>query len=384
MGLFRSPSLRYILFVFLWTRLWLSGVAAAAWLWLPIDDNPLHRLDGWPQDGWYGILVTVWHRWDTIHYIDIAANGYDEFTSVFYPLYPLAIRAVHTLTNLDYLLSALAVSNVSYLFVLFFLHRLTALELGREAANRAVLYLAVFPTAFFFLAGYNESLFLALALGCFYYARRGNWAAACLLGAGAALTRQQGVLLLLPLVYVYARERRFSLKAMSPNALSLGLVPAASLGFSLWRTATLDVSWSLLPTLQRYWGTQLAWPWETLWIVGERLIQFWSQGELSPLLHTAKDLTIVTLFITLAVLSLSRLPREYSLFAGAILALMLMFVLPGPPMPSVSRYALAAFPCFMVLADFGKNKVMHRTVVLVSLAGLTVFTAYYATAWWIA
>ena len=40
-------------------------------------------------------------------------------------------------------------------------------------ARRAVLYLTLFPTAFFTFAGYAESLFLALAVWCFVVVRHG-------------------------------------------------------------------------------------------------------------------------------------------------------------------------------------------------------------------
>jgi len=46
-----------------------------------------------------------------------------------------------------------------------------------------------FPTAFFFLVGYTESLLLLGAVGAFYYARQGNWLKAGLMGTICALAR---------------------------------------------------------------------------------------------------------------------------------------------------------------------------------------------------
>ena len=43
-----------------------------------------------------------------------------------------------------------------------------------DLPNRTVLYLATFPMAFFFWAVYSESLFLLLAVGTLYAARRGH------------------------------------------------------------------------------------------------------------------------------------------------------------------------------------------------------------------
>jgi uncharacterized protein YndB with AHSA1/START domain len=60
------------------------------------------------------------------------------------------------------------------------LHRLSVLRLDRDAAFRTVLLLAVAPMSLFLGVVYNESLFLALAVGCFLAAERGRlgWAAA--------------------------------------------------------------------------------------------------------------------------------------------------------------------------------------------------------------
>ena len=59
-------------------------------------------------------------------------------------------------------------------------------------AKRAILYLAVFPTAFFFLAGYTESLFLALALGSLYAAYKQKWSWSVVMGMFTALTFARG------------------------------------------------------------------------------------------------------------------------------------------------------------------------------------------------
>lgn len=59
------------------------------------------------------------------------------------------------------------------LFAVFY--RLIAEDFTLDRAWRSVFYLAVFPTAFFFAAAYNEALFLFFALLSFYYMRRGHW-----------------------------------------------------------------------------------------------------------------------------------------------------------------------------------------------------------------
>jgi len=82
-----------------------------------------------------------------------------------------------------------------YLFALIYFYRLIRLDYDRRTAARAVLYLCVFPTTLFLSAVYSESLFLALVISAFYYARSDRWLFAGALTAVAALCRPPGVLL---------------------------------------------------------------------------------------------------------------------------------------------------------------------------------------------
>ena len=68
-------------------------------------------------------------------------------------------------------------------------------RLGAKSALWTVVFLSVFPTAFFFQAIYSESLFLLLSVACFLAARRGRWALAGAAGFLASLTRNTGLLL---------------------------------------------------------------------------------------------------------------------------------------------------------------------------------------------
>ena len=97
------------------------------------------------------------------------------------------------------LAAGILVSNLSLLGALCMLYVLTRTELSEPTARRAVLYAAVFPTSFFFLAPYSESTYLLLVLVCLWAARRERWGAAAAAGAAAALTRNVGLVLALPL-----------------------------------------------------------------------------------------------------------------------------------------------------------------------------------------
>ena len=74
-------------------------------------------------------LLDIWNNWDSPSYLDIAENGYREYGDkmwvriVFFPLYPFLIR-LFALVLQNYKLSALVVSNLSYIIACFYLYRL--------------------------------------------------------------------------------------------------------------------------------------------------------------------------------------------------------------------------------------------------------------------
>ena len=163
-----------------------GGVAYTVWQ----NKQPV-GLHGW---------LEIWNRWDGAHYLDIARDGYvtqgdQQNWTVFYPLYPWAVR-LFTLILRDHLLSAFAVSGLASVVAGVLLRKLTDLDFGATVSRTAVWFMFIFPTSYFLHIGYTESLFLAFALGSFLAARRGKWWLAGVTGAFECLTRVNGLLLI--------------------------------------------------------------------------------------------------------------------------------------------------------------------------------------------
>jgi len=151
--------------------------------------------------GWAGTLVEPLRLWDGLWYKLIAEEGYGEHVNTypaFWPLFPWLMRLGSDITGVATETAGWVIANASFLVALTLLYRLVALDFDRTIARRTVVALAVFPTSLFFSAVYTESLFLLLAVGALYAARRGVWFTAGALGLLAALTRSQGIFLLLP------------------------------------------------------------------------------------------------------------------------------------------------------------------------------------------
>jgi hypothetical protein len=141
-----------------------------------------------------GVLVSVWNRFDVLHYVGIARAGYPplghhgQLSSqlAFAPLYPWCVRAVHLVVP-SWGASALLVSFVATAAGLTGLYRLVELDFGRSAAGTTVLLLVCWPTAFFLVAGYPQSLGLCLVVWAFLAVRHRRLWWAGLAVAGAAL-----------------------------------------------------------------------------------------------------------------------------------------------------------------------------------------------------
>jgi hypothetical protein len=331
-----------------------------------------------------GTLASPWQREDALWYEKIATHGYDanDGSTAFLPLLPMLMRAVSVLTLGDMAVAGLLVSMVVAVVGLALLYRLAMLDWGERVATRTVVYLALFPTAFFLLSAYTESLFLALTVGVFLFARERKWWWAAGLAALAGLTKAQGALLCLPLMVEYLASVGWKPREVLKRWWEFGVVvvaaPLATLAFFAYvRYAVGDpMFWSERVTAM--WGQESAWPWETL---GMAVGKVFSEGQLR--INTF-DLIVIVLFLVLAV-GAFRLRASYGVQALTVLVPSLLRVGPVFPLMSVSRYALAAFPCFMALAVWAEKRprIVHLGMVALWLGLLLVWTSQFVRGYWV-
>ncbi|MBE5938143.1 MAG: hypothetical protein E7265_08970 [Lachnospiraceae bacterium] len=159
---------------------------------------------------------------DTEHYINIAKNGYyssGEYANliVFYPLYPLLIRIVSFIVP-NYFIAGVLISNVCLGVSGCYLYRLVNKELGADKAVDSLMIYLVYPFGVFTVTVFTESLFLMLALMCLTYIKEEKWFAVGITGLLAALSRSQGIALLVPAVYeailYMKRQKKFKFNCL--------------------------------------------------------------------------------------------------------------------------------------------------------------------------
>ena len=319
-------------------------------------------------------LWTAWNIWphDTPHYIEIAKHGYDQpWLTVFFPLYPLLTRIAAFLTGNNYLIAALLVANLAGLVMLIAFYQLVKEDFNHLLATRTVLYFSVFPAAFFFMAGYTETTFFCFVLLSFYQMRRGRWWLAGLFGFLAALTRNTGVILLLPFCYEYLRQHQFQLKALRLDALNALLIPAG-LGLFMVYCYAFFADALAFQHFEAHWHHVLVAPWVGLAkpigtiVRVHDVLSFATQRNALEMGTTF----FVLLLLILACVGPWRFPRThlaYILFAAVIWLIPLCSPLTGIfPYQSLTRYMLGVFPAFIVLASLGKYRMVNYIYLMVA------------------
>lgn len=181
--------------VFLWAFVSLGHLAHAA-----SGGRLTQKLGGW--EGVSSPLLNPWTTFDSRHFLLIAQDGYTPYRAAFFPLYPLLLRvfAGTGASQNTLALAGVLLSNFAFLVALGWLFALTRDEWGEGVARRALWLEAFFPSAAFGAAVYSESLFLALSIGLFWFARRGKPGLAGLCGVLAGLARNSGPLLCVALL----------------------------------------------------------------------------------------------------------------------------------------------------------------------------------------
>lgn len=180
-----------------------------------------------------GFFRHFWARFTTAgdgyYYKFIAENGYvssgeNVNAIVFYPLYPLLMRGLGTVLGGRTALAGMIVSQVCYGLSSVVLAELAKKECSHPGAVLAAYWL--YPFGFFCLGVFTEGLFLLLAILELYLIRERRWLWAGLVGALCALTRTQGILLLLPGAYCAWRDcrekKRWSWKYLAAAGPLLG------------------------------------------------------------------------------------------------------------------------------------------------------------------
>jgi Mannosyltransferase (PIG-V) len=328
-----------------------------------------------------------WIQWDSHWYARIARNGYDNLPNdavgggrdtAFFPLFPLAARAVGYLVGGKVELAGLIVANVSFILAGILIFELVARDLGAEMARRTLLLISVYPGSYCFSAMYSESLFLLCAAGAFWFARGGRWWLAGLCAAAAGATRPVGFLLAVPLTIFYLSSIDWQARRIGRSALSLLLCLGGTVAFMLFLWIRFGNPIQYAASQAQSWGYEAS---MARLMTGVNSIRSASFGSIAS--GNFDVITVIHLCFTLAALALlpivwRKLPAAYAGWATAMLLVALT------RWNTYVRQVAVVFPLFVLLA-----LLLHRPMrlaVFVALCAmlLALFTIMFTNGHWVA
>ncbi|MER7347631.1 mannosyltransferase family protein [Streptomyces aurantiacus] len=371
-----APGDRQVLQIYLLTRagLWLTAYCGA---WLFPRDPGAKR--GAP-------VLSVWEQWDWMHFQHIAEHGYVRaaearpgFTNeeAFFPGFPMALRAVHTVLP-HWGLAGLLISLVSGAVAMVALGRIAGLHGSEVLARRAVVLVLLSPCAVFLAAGYTESLFLAFALPAWLAAVRGRWPLAALLATAATATRVSGLFLAAALAvqFLVSRGRREAGRRWRPLPwLALPALPAL---LYTWYLHTLTGDWMAWKHAQeRGWNREFHAPWEA-WANTWRAAFDGEYRSGYALMFLAELVAMVVGLALLAVLLRRRRWPEATYLALSLWALGTSYWYMSLP-----RATLLWWPLWTGLAAWSLRRAWVTNTLVCVLAPLTtVFALAFTTGRW--
>jgi len=323
-------------------------------------------------------VLNSWGYWDTIWYLDIVNNGYTfevlsksgwegQSSYNFFPLYPLSVKLVSFVLT-DPLLSGILTSNVSFVISLYLLYSIVKESHNEKLALRSVRYMILFPTSYIFSAMLSESLFLLFLLASYRCLQKKNWPLFGLSGLGIALTRVNGIAILLPLFVEYFYHKKYQIKNIKLKEIVWFLfIPIGFLAFGVFVWIHTNNSLAFI-TIREAWGSHLTNP--IVYIV--KLLLKW-KGAYGVYVATS----IVSL-TALIVLVSQKIPLRWTVLVLTLFLLPLMFAAEPGLLVAVHRLVLPAFPIYFGLAKLTTNEKADIIVCGIFFVGLVVLQSFAA------
>ena len=319
----------------------------------------------------YSQLQSIPAHFDGIHYLRIASYGYEDIgTQAFFPLYPLLIRSL-TPVFPSPLAASIFISVVSLiaaligLYYLFPKHKLSA-----------IISLLLFPTSFFLLSVYTESLFLAISVWFFVMLRKERWLTAAILAGLASSTRLVGIILAISLIIKY----------LSTKKNKLPLIPLAIIALSGFGLYSLYLNQQfgdplMFMSVQSMFGAERTT--DSLILLPQVIYRYLKMFLTVPFFSylSSRIYFEFASFILVAYLIIKHW-RTRDLALNSFLTLSIILPTLTGTLSSVPRYALVLIPFI-----FPVKKITSRyfyLAALVSLILLTYFTYHFATGLFVA
>ena len=310
-------------------------------------------------------------RWDCDWYLNIAANGYSPVeiggkpgatTFTFFPLFPMLVRLVAPVFDGNYLLAALASTNMCFVVGLVYVYRYARL-LGADhaAALLAVALLCILPQSLSFSAAYSESPFLLLLVVAMYYLRTRRYLIAGIAAALLSAMRPNGVFFVffaLAWVIRQVGARAFFAPWRAPELyVPIVLAPLGFFVFMAFCFVTTGDAFAHPSTEFYGWGWRFGPPWESLRVLLNH--------------DAAQRLAAANVFGVLLCSLLLIRQRRYEEFV--LCAALIVLILCGQGAAAQFRYWLVLFPVWIAVARVLAARPVLSATTFATLASINGF-----------
>jgi hypothetical protein len=327
-------------------------------------------------------------NFDGEHFLAIAQRGYRDLEYFFFPLYPLFVKIFSGLIGdqiVTHAITGLLISNVAFIASLIGLFKLIKLDFKENIAFITIILLLSFPTSFYFAAYYSESLFLALCVWSFYFARCKNWWLSGLLGMLATATRLVGIGLfpaLLYEAYIQYRRKEISLIKILPGIL---LIPVGLIAYTFYLYQTTGNPLEFFTNVGIYGqqrSTDLILLPQVLYRYVFKILPIINYNYFPVVISTWLEFISGVLFAIFVFLAFIKTRTSYAIFS------LIAYIMPtlSGSFSSMSRYVLVIFPAFIVYALY-YNKADKRIKTIILLTQTTILliaAALFLRGYWIA
>jgi hypothetical protein len=194
-----------------------------------------------------------------------------------------------------------------------------------------------------------------------------------------------GVLLLVPFLYEYARDRNFSPRNLDRGVVGLILAPLGLLAFMLYLGRTVgdplafshsQMAWQKIFTVQIWSG----------FLESFRQLLVLPHASFMEA-HNVIEVTLGGLALVCSFLAARRLPAAYGLY---LLAFWLV-TLTSPaieggyqvPLISLSRYILSLFPLFLWVGIKTESRAVEESYLVLSVGMLALLTVQFINGGWV-
>ncbi len=340
------------------------------------------------------VFISPWMHWDSLWYQKIVLQGYSAIdgTAQFHPLYPW-LAAIIAKTGISTSWSLLLISSLAGIGLFYSYLKLAKTDFSNVDANFALAMLAFAPPAFILFAPYPEALFILLSVLCLYATRKKIWWLAGLMGGLASLTRQQGILLLIPCAWeLWESASQSPGKVLKEwwNILSLCLIPVGMAVWLVYRAFFLNdlaikitdfhsfiYSALISPSASKVVPSQeFVWPWKALYLAFIKITT-------KPDVDIWVNLVAALLFLVLLSFTWAKMRVSYRLYSLFITLVSFSYSTGSVhPYMGLPRHLFLAFPVFIGMAAVIKKTWLRLLLIAGSLVGmLFMLTLYTLEAW---